>query len=48
VSTREALNLRPGDKVFYEEIPEGVVLKPAKRNMLDDNGFLKGRKKPEI
>ena len=44
VSIREELNLRPGDKIVYEKKPGGIFLKPAKRNMLNDYGFLKGRK----
>ena len=41
VSLREELNLKPGDKVIYEKSSGGILMKPAKRNMLDDFGFLK-------
>jgi len=47
VSIREKLNLKPGDKILYEKKPDGIFLKPAKRNMLHDYGFLKGRRKLE-
>lgn len=47
VSIREELNLKPGDKILYEKKPDGIFLKPAKRNMLHDYGFLKGRIKLE-
>ncbi len=46
VFIRKELNLKPGDKVLYEKTSRGVLLKPAKRNMLDDFGFLKGGPKP--
>ena len=42
---RERLNLKPGDKVIYQDMEEGILLKPAKRNMLTDFGFLKGKQK---
>jgi len=42
---REKLKLKPGDKVMYQDTQEGVLLKPAKRNMLADFGFLEGRQK---
>ena len=41
VSLREELNLKPGDKVIYEKSSGGILMNPAKRNMLDDFGFLK-------
>jgi AbrB family looped-hinge helix DNA binding protein len=44
---RERLKLKPGDKVIYQDTREGILLKPAKRTMLDDFGFLKGREKVE-
>jgi len=47
VSLREELNLKPGDKVIYEKSSNGILLKPAKRNMLDDYGFLKDRNAPK-
>ena len=43
---RDKLKLKPGDKVIYQNTKRGVLLKPAKRNMLDDFGFLNGRQKP--
>ncbi len=42
---RERLKLKPGDKVIYQDMEEGILLKPAKRNMLTDFGFLKGKQK---
>ena len=45
VSIREELSLKPGDKVMYEKTNGGILIKSAKRNMLQDYGFLKGRKK---
>ncbi len=45
VSIREDLNLKPGDKILYTKTPDGILLKPAKRNMLHDYGFLKGNTK---
>jgi AbrB family looped-hinge helix DNA binding protein len=42
---REKLKLKPGDKVIYQDTQEGVLLKPAKRNMLADFGFLEDRQK---
>ena len=42
---RERLKLKPGDKVIYQDTREGILLKPAKRTMLDDFGFLKDRDK---
>ena len=47
VSIREELSLKPGDKVMYEKTNGGILLKPAKRNMLQDYGFLKGREKTQ-
>ena len=44
---RERLKLKPGDKVIYQDTREGILLKPAKRTMLDDFGFLKGRENVE-
>ena len=41
VSLREELNLKPGDKIIYEKSSGGILMKPAKKNMLDDFGFLK-------
>ncbi|MCP4751594.1 MAG: AbrB/MazE/SpoVT family DNA-binding domain-containing protein [Proteobacteria bacterium] len=41
VSLREELNLKPGDRVIYEKSSGGILIKPAKKNMLDDFGFMK-------
>ncbi len=46
VFIRKELNLKPGDKILYEITPRGVLLKPARRSLLDDYGFLKGRRSP--
>jgi len=44
---RERLKLKPGDKVVYRDTQEGILLKPAKRTVLDDIGFLRGRESAE-
>jgi AbrB family looped-hinge helix DNA binding protein len=44
---REKLKLYPGDKIIYEDTATGVLIKPAKVDLLDDFGFLKGRKQSE-
>lgn len=41
VSLREELKLKPGDRIIYEITSEGILIKPAKRNMLGDFGFMK-------
>ncbi len=41
VSLREELGLKPGDRVIYEKSSGGILIKPAKKNMLDDFGFMK-------
>ncbi len=41
VSLREELNLKPGDRVIYEKSSGGILIKPAKKNMLEDFGFMK-------
>lgn len=38
---REKLKLYPGDKITYEDTAAGIILKPAKKDMIDDFGFLK-------
>ena len=43
VEIREKLKLYPGDKITYEESAAGILLKPAKKDMMADFGFLKGR-----
>jgi AbrB family looped-hinge helix DNA binding protein len=48
VSLREELNLKPGDKVIYEKSTGGILMKPAKQNMLDDFGFLKNTNAQKI
>ena len=40
---REKLKLYPGDKITYEDTAAGILLKPAKMDMIDDFGFLKER-----
>lgn len=42
---REKLKLKPGDKIIYQDTQEGILLKPVKRNMLTDFGFLEGKQK---
>jgi len=44
---REKLKLYPGDKITYEDTAAGILLKPAKKDMMDDFGFLKERKSSE-
>ena len=43
---REKLKLKPGDKITYIDTDSGVLLKPAKTDMISDFGFLKNSKKP--
>ena len=43
---REKLKLRPGDKITYQDTAAGIFIKPAKKDMIDDFGFLKGRFEP--
>jgi AbrB family looped-hinge helix DNA binding protein len=33
---RERLKQKPGDTMIYQDTREGILLKPAKRTMLDD------------
>ena len=40
---REKLKLFPGDKITYEDTATGIVIKPAKKDMIADFGFLKER-----
>ena len=47
VEIREKLKLYPGDKIAYEDTAAGIVIKPAKKDMTADFGFLKGRKNSE-
>jgi hypothetical protein len=35
--------LYPGDKITYVDTSSGVLIKPAKKDMLSDFGFLKRR-----
>jgi len=44
---RQKLKLYPGDKITYEDTAAGIVLKPARMDMVDDFGFLKERKHSE-
>lgn len=48
VSLREELNLKPGDRIIYEKSSGGILMKPAKKNMLDDFGFMKNRDSQEV
>jgi AbrB family looped-hinge helix DNA binding protein len=43
---REKLKLQPGDKITYQDTAAGILIKPAKKDMIDDFGFLKGRCEP--
>ncbi len=45
VEVREKLNVKPGDKIIYADTAAGIFLKPAKKDMLADFGFLKGQRK---
>jgi AbrB family looped-hinge helix DNA binding protein len=40
---REKLKLYPGDKITYEDSAAGIIIKPAKKDMIADFGFLKER-----
>ena len=42
---REKLKLYPGDKITYEDTATGILIKPAKKDMLADFGFLKERER---
>jgi len=48
VSLREELNLKPGDRIIYEKSSGGILMKPAKKNMLDDFGFMKNRDSQKV
>ena len=50
VSLREELKLKPGDKIIYEKSSGGILMKPAKKTMLDDFGFMNdiGARKTDI
>lgn len=48
VSLREELNLKPGDRIIYEKSAGGILMKPAKKNMLDDFGFMKNRDSQKV
>jgi AbrB family looped-hinge helix DNA binding protein len=43
---RDKMKLKPGDKITYEDTAAGILLRPSKTDMMDDFGFLKGRKRP--
>jgi AbrB family looped-hinge helix DNA binding protein len=46
---REKLKLQPGDRITYEDTTAGILLRPAKKDLLDDFGFMKGfRRRPDI
>jgi AbrB family looped-hinge helix DNA binding protein len=38
---REKLKLYPGDKIIYEDTSAGILIKPAKKDMIADFGFLR-------
>jgi len=40
---REKLKLYPGDKITYEDSAAGILIKPAKKDMTADFGFLRKR-----
>jgi len=40
---REKLKLYPGDKIIYEDTSVGILIKPVKKDLLADFGFLKER-----
>ena len=40
---RQKLKLYPGDKITYEDTAAGILIKPAKKDMTADFGFLKER-----
>jgi AbrB family looped-hinge helix DNA binding protein len=40
---REKMKLKPGDKITYED---SILLRPSKKDMMADFGFMKGRRKP--
>lgn len=44
---REKLKLYPGDKITYEDTAAGIVIKPAKKDMLADYAFLKAHARSE-
>ena len=43
---REKMKLKPGDKITYEDTAAGILLRPSKKDMMADFGFMKGRRKP--
>ncbi len=43
---REKMKLKPGDKITYEDTAAGILLRPSKKDMMSDFGFMKGRRKP--
>jgi AbrB family looped-hinge helix DNA binding protein len=43
---REKMKLKPGDKITYEDTAAGILLRPSKKDMMDDFGFMRGRRKP--
>lgn len=47
VEIREKLKLYPGDKITYEDTAAGILIKPAKKDMIADFGSLKGCEHPE-
>ena len=43
---RKKMKLKPGDKITYEDTAAGILLSPAKKDMMADFGFMKGLRKP--
>jgi AbrB family looped-hinge helix DNA binding protein len=43
---REKMKLKPGDKITYEDTAAGILLRPSKKDMMADFGFMKERRKP--
>ena len=41
---RDKLKVYPGDKITYEDTASGILIRSEKMDMIDDFGFLKGRK----
>ena len=43
---REKMKLKPGDKITYENTAAGILIRPSKKDMMADFGFMKDREKP--
>lgn len=42
---RAKMKLKAGDKITYEDTAAGILLRPVKKDMIADFGFMKGRRK---